>query len=97
MGYAIGLIRVAGDQVQALPTAALLPFAETITVLEVAPWTGRPFNRRHPGGAVRTLPFAAAGLITYLILEGQRIVEILDVRGSMWSTRPEFDETGSAG
>jgi hypothetical protein len=80
VGYAIQMSLVAQDQVQALPAAALLSFAEAITVLEIAPWRGRPFNRRNPDGAVRALPFAGDGLITYLILEDQRIVEILDVQ-----------------
>jgi hypothetical protein len=80
MGYAVEVSLVAEDQVQALPASALLSFAEAVTVLEIGPWGGRPFNRRNPDGAVRALPFAGDGLITYLILEDQRIVEILDVQ-----------------
>ena len=65
---------------QNLPATALLPFAEAMTVLEIGPWSGRPFNRRNPDGAVRALPFAGDGLITYLILEDHRIVEISSVQ-----------------
>jgi hypothetical protein len=80
MAYAIEVSHAARDQVQALPAAALRPFAEAITMLETVPWSGRPFNPRHPDGAVGALPFAGAGLITHLVLEDQQIVEILDIQ-----------------
>ncbi|MFJ4650463.1 hypothetical protein ACIP5Y_04210 [Nocardia sp. NPDC088792] len=34
----------AKEQVQALPTAALVDFAEAMVVLEVAPWDGDSIN-----------------------------------------------------
>ncbi|HEX2809968.1 MAG TPA: hypothetical protein VHN80_27715 [Kineosporiaceae bacterium] len=55
MGDAIQMSLSAQDQVQALPAPPLLSFAEAITVLEIAPWRGRPFNRRNPDGAVTAL------------------------------------------
>ena len=32
------------QQVEALPAEALVPFAEARAVLEVAPWSGVPYN-----------------------------------------------------
>lgn len=50
-------------------------------MLEIAPWGGEPINDDTPDGPVRTLAFGPAhqGLITYLILEDQRRVDLLDV------------------
>jgi hypothetical protein len=52
-------------------------------VLEVAPWSGDPLIGAKPDGAIRTTVFGPAGegMITYLILDDQRRVDILDV---MW-------------
>lgn len=70
-------------QIDALPTAAGAPFAEARVVLEVAPWSGDPLIGAKPDGAIRTTVFGPAGegMITYLILDDQRRVDILDV---MW-------------
>ncbi|MCU1653981.1 MAG: hypothetical protein JWQ60_5130 [Pseudonocardia sp.] len=48
-------------------------------MLELVPWNGEPINQQNPDGKVRVLPFGAAGLVTYLILEDQRQVDVLDV------------------
>jgi hypothetical protein len=40
---------------------------------------GEPINQQNPDGKVRVLLFGAAGLVTYLILEDQRQVDVLDV------------------
>lgn len=34
-------------------------------------------NTRNPKGPVRMLPFGTAGLVTYLVLEDQRRVDLL--------------------
>jgi hypothetical protein len=49
--------------------------------LEVGPWSGDPVNDKNPGGAVRTLTFGRhhEGMVTYLILENQRRVDVLSV------------------
>lgn len=80
MAYTIELSQVAQDQVQALPASALIPFAEALTVLELLPWSGRPYNANNPEDAVRVVSFASDGLITYLVLDDQQIVDILDVQ-----------------
>ncbi len=68
-------------QIEALPAAACAPFAEARVVLEVSPWSGDPLIGAKPDTGIRTLTFgpSSQGMITYLILEDQRRVDILDV------------------
>lgn len=68
-------------QIEALPAVAGPPFAEARVVLEVAPWGGEPWISGRPDGGLRTLTFgpSAQGMITYLIVEELRRVDILDV------------------
>jgi hypothetical protein len=68
-------------QIEALPADALSPFAEARVALEIAPWSGEPLIATRPDSALRTLTFGPSGLgmITFLILEDQRRVDILDV------------------
>jgi hypothetical protein len=70
-------------QIDALPAEALAPFAEVRAVLEVAPWSGDSLNDANPDAAVRSIAFGRGheGLVTYLILDDQRRVDVLDV---MW-------------
>lgn len=77
--YEVDLAGSANAQVDALPAAALAPFAELRVALEIAPWAGDPYRKDYPGGPVRTIAFGTAGLAMYLILERQRRVEIFDV------------------
>ena len=48
-------------------------------MLKLIPWNGEPINKHNPTGAVRTLPFGAVGIVTYLILEDQRRVDVITV------------------
>ena len=68
-------------QIDALPADALAFFAEARVGLEVTPWSGDSLNAANPDAGVRTLTFGPTGqgLITYLILDDQRRVDILDV------------------
>ncbi|GGM39987.1 hypothetical protein GCM10012275_08630 [Longimycelium tulufanense] len=68
----------AQEQVAALPNEALDAYAELLSVLELAPWSGRPQYDGNPEGAVRRWAFGprAAGQVVYLILEDQREVHI---------------------
>lgn len=63
----------------ALPTSALLPLFDVLTVLQVAPWSGEPHHKDNPDGAVRRLLFGpqGAGVLVYLILENTRQVEVV--------------------
>lgn len=68
-------------QIDALPGNALAPFAEVHTMPEVAPWNGDPINEAYPDAPVRTPSFGPdhEGLLTYLIIEDLRRVDILKV------------------
>lgn len=68
-------------QIDALPTEAREPFAEACRVLELVPWNGDSLNSDNPDAPVRTLAFGATrrGLLTYLVLEELRRVDVLDV------------------
>jgi hypothetical protein len=45
------------DQIVELPIAALVGYAEALSVLELVPWNGEPINQQNPDGKVRVLPF----------------------------------------
>jgi hypothetical protein len=72
----------ARDQIAALPVEALARLAEALTVLEVAPAGGRPYNEDYPDRPMRELVFgdAGQGVITYLALEREREVHVLVVQ-----------------
>lgn len=78
MSYSLDIDPNAQDTIAILPSHARAALAEAFTVLELAPWSGRAADPdENPGGAVRNLPFADAGIITYLILEADRRVDVL--------------------
>jgi hypothetical protein len=66
-------------EIEALPRPALLALAKTLAVLEVDPWSGAPLVDRNPGGAVRTMAFGPAGLLTYVVVQQLRRVDLLQV------------------
>ena len=65
--------------IEALPYAAALGYAEALGVLKLAPWSGTPLREDNPDGSIRTLAFGPGGMVTYLILEDQRRVDVLQV------------------
>jgi hypothetical protein len=79
--YRVTIDERSQPQIEALPAAAGAPFAETRVVLEVAPRSGDPLIGAKPDGGIRTMIFGSSGegMITCLILEDQRRVDILDV------------------
>jgi hypothetical protein len=70
------------EHIAPLPSDALVPYAQVLGVLEVAPWNGAPYNRSKPDGNMRQLVFGASGngIVTYLILDDQRLVDVLKVQ-----------------
>jgi len=48
--YSVETEEVAVQQVAALPAEALPFYAELMTVLETAPWSGEAYNRQRPSG-----------------------------------------------
>jgi hypothetical protein len=79
--YSVEWERHALDQAAALPTDVFSLYAEVVTLLEVAPWSGDSYDRQRPDANMRTLAFGhhGEGLMIYLILDDQRRVVILRV------------------
>ena len=72
------------SQIEHLPAAALVAFAEARAALEVAPWTaGTPYHPHRPDGPMRALSFGDRGQgdIVFLVVEKLRRVDLLMV---MW-------------
>lgn len=69
------------EQVAALPAEALAHYLELLAVLELVPWNGAPLHKDKPDSEVRTIPFGPhqQGLATYLVLEEQQRVDMLQV------------------
>lgn len=78
MAYRIVSDPRAAAQVAALPVEALQLYGQVLDVLQLQPWNGRPINPTNPEGPVRLWPLGRL-LVTYLILEDQQRVDILDV------------------
>ena len=57
-------------------------FAEATSVLELVPWNGEPYNKDKPEGNIRQLVFGpnGEGILTYMILEDQQRVDVLQVQ-----------------
>ncbi|GAB3457549.1 hypothetical protein [Actinophytocola sediminis] len=83
MTYKIEVYPEVRDQIQALPPELLKEFAEAVSMLELTPWNSKPLNEDNPNAAVRQISFGYNGavLLTFLILELQRRVDVLAV---MW-------------
>jgi hypothetical protein len=77
--YTVETDEQAQQQVAALPPGALSAYAEVRTLLEVNRWAGESYHRGNPGTALRTVVFGGAGMVTYLVLDEQRRVDVLVV------------------
>jgi hypothetical protein len=79
--YKVETDEQAQHQIDALPARALACYAELRTPLEIALWNGSPINNRNPDAAVRVLTFGPhrEGMVTYLVLEDQRRIDVLQV------------------
>jgi len=79
--YSVESEQQALEQVAALPAGALPRYAELMTVLETAPWSGEAYDRQRPDTNMRTYAFGKhdQGLVVYLILDDQRRVVVLRV------------------
>lgn len=71
----------AAEQIAALPRDVREGYDEAAEVMRLVPWNGEPVNDANPDGAVRQLWFGsdAAGLVTYLVLEDLRRVDVISV------------------
>lgn len=77
--YRITTDEKSSAQIAVLPAEALVSYAEILGVMELVPWQGEPTNFGNPDGPVRALCFGHGHMVTYLILEDQLRVDILDV------------------
>jgi hypothetical protein len=79
--YSVEWEQPAREQAEALPAGALPSYAELVTLLEIGPWSGEPYNSERPDASIRTHVFGghAEGLVIYLILDDQRRVVVLRV------------------
>ncbi|MDF5751176.1 hypothetical protein [Spongiactinospora sp. TRM90649] len=77
--YRVDAHPTASEQIDALPTHALVPLMELWTALGVAPWGFPPYNQAKQDGPMRMTIFGdhKQGYAVFLILEEQRRVEIL--------------------
>jgi len=80
MTYAIEIHPPATAPVEALPNHAAKLALEVFALLELAPWSTGTAGDRLADAPVRSIAFGTYGMITYLILKDQRIVDILDVQ-----------------
>lgn len=81
MAYELDIDPEAREQLHALPAEIRPAVAEVMAVLELVPWNGVSLSDANPDGEVRQLVFGplGKGLVTYLILEDQRRVDVLRV------------------
>jgi hypothetical protein len=79
VSYALDIDPSAHDQIAALSGPALVALAEAFAALQLVPWTGAPYHRAKPDGAMRTLSFGSSGVITYLVVEDRQRVDVLVV------------------
>jgi hypothetical protein len=80
--YRVETYREVHDQIAALPDDALAGYAEALWGAQADPverGADQQAQKHNPTGPVRTLPFGAAGMVTYLILEDQRRVDVITV------------------
>jgi hypothetical protein len=59
--YSVEWEQHALDQIAALPSDAFPHYAELVTLLEVVPWSGVPYDRQRPGANMRTHTFGVHG------------------------------------
>ncbi|WP_225729694.1 MULTISPECIES: hypothetical protein [unclassified Nocardia] len=78
--YRVDTSGEATDQIANLPDDALLAYAEAAVVLELAPWNGLSVNKRNPDAPLRQLVFGSFGMITYLVVEQERLVSVIRVQ-----------------
>ena len=69
------------EHVEALPRDVVAASLQAFEVMELVPWNGDPYRADYPDRPMRTLRFGSGGLglVTYLILERDQIVEIISV------------------
>ena len=68
------------EQIAVLPPGAAASLIELREALSLSPWSWPPYTVANPEGPMRTATFAdGAGIVYFLILEDQRLVDLLDL------------------
>ena len=84
MSYTVEIHPPATAQVEVLPVHAAKLLLEVFAVLELARWSAGPLNEPAPTLPSAPSPFGAYGMVTYLVLEAQRVFDVLDVLDVQW-------------
>lgn len=78
--YEVEFDPVAEQQRDALAPEAGAAFMELQTMLEVAPWGGKPYRPDKPDGNMLTQHFGdGLGMATYVVMEDRRIVYVVRI------------------
>ncbi|WP_030925907.1 hypothetical protein [Streptosporangium amethystogenes] len=77
--YQITVDPFAEEQITEIPAEALRPLAELLTLLEIAPWSGQPYNPANPKANMPAHTFGERGLATYVVLDEQREVYLIRI------------------
>jgi hypothetical protein len=79
--YSYEILPEARDQVDGLPSVALIYYAELITFVELTSWGATSYREDNPDGNMRKIVFGRAGegIAVYLILRDQRRVVVVSV------------------
>ncbi|GAA2886130.1 hypothetical protein GCM10010517_49810 [Streptosporangium fragile] len=77
--YQVLLDPIVEGQIAELPEEALRPLAELLALLEIAPWSGQPYNPANPKANMLTHAFGERGLATYIVLDEQREVCLIRI------------------
>ncbi|MBG0813807.1 hypothetical protein [Planomonospora sp. ID82291] len=77
--YQVLLDPIAEGQIAELPEEALRPLEELLALLEIAPWSGQPYNPANPKANMLTHAFGERGLATYIVLDEQREIYLIRI------------------
>jgi len=77
--YRIETYSDAIEQIATLPDDALADYAQVLGVLELVPWNGARCATTTPTAPFGPCRSAGPGLVTYLILDDQRRVDVLNI------------------
>jgi hypothetical protein len=80
--YRVRTYPEARDAIAFLLRSPLAGYAEALGVMKLVPWSGESINKTNAGGEVRQLVFGPGGrgMVTYLVLEDQQLVDVLEVQ-----------------
>jgi hypothetical protein len=76
--YSYEILPEARDQVDGLPSVALISYAELITFVELTPWDAPSHREDKPDGNMRKIVFGRAG-------DGLGIVILVELRARRWT------------